>query len=52
MKYRDILTAFLVIGFFLSLAYTIAVANSVWWWIAPVVFGIAIVWAMYYLWLT
>jgi hypothetical protein len=52
MKYRDILTTFLLIGFFLSLAYTIGVANSVYWWIAPILFGIGLGWAIYYLWLT
>lgn len=53
MKYRDILTLVLVIGFLLSLAYTLGVANSVWyWWIAPIAFGIALAWAVYYLWLT
>jgi len=52
MKYRDVLTAVLVIGFLLSLAYTLGVATSVWWWIAPIGFGIALAWALYYLWLT
>jgi hypothetical protein len=53
MKYRDVLTTILGLGFFLSLAYTVGVANSVWyWWIAPIAFGIALAWAIYYLWLT
>ena len=52
MKYRDVITTILILGFFLSLAYTIGVAQSVWWWIAPLAFGVALVWAIYYLWLT
>lgn len=52
MKYRDILTVVLVLGFFLSLAYTLGVADSIYWWIAPMGFGIALAWAIYYLWLT
>jgi hypothetical protein len=53
MKYRDILTTFLILGFFLSIAYTLGVAQSVWyWWIVPIAFGIALAWAIYYLWLT
>ena len=52
MKYRDVLTTFLVIGFFLSLAYSLGVAQSPWWLILPIAFGIALVWALYYLWLT
>lgn len=52
MKYRDILTTFLVIGFFLSLAYSLGVAQSLWWLILPILFGIGLVWALYYLWLT
>jgi len=52
MKYRDVLTTFLVIGFFLSLAYSLGVAQSLWWLILPILFGIALVWALYYLWLT
>lgn len=52
MKYRDVLTTFLVIGFFLSLAYSLGVAQSPWWLILPILFGIALVWTLYYLWLT
>jgi hypothetical protein len=53
MKYRDILTTFFILGFFLSLAFTLGVAHSVWyWWIVPIAFGVALVWAIYYLWLT
>jgi hypothetical protein len=52
MKYRDVLTTALILGFFLSLVYTIGVAQSVYWWIVPIAFGIALVWAIYYLWLT
>ncbi len=52
MKYRDVVTTILVLGFFLSLAYTLGVAHSVWWWIAPIVLGIALVLTIYYLWLT
>jgi hypothetical protein len=53
MKYRDILTTFLILGFFLSLAYTLGVAQSVWyWWIVTIAFGVALAWAIYYLWLT
>lgn len=52
MKYRDVLTTFLVIGFFLSLAYSLSVAQSPWWLIIPAFFGITLVWALYYLWLT
>jgi hypothetical protein len=52
MKYRDVITTILILGFFLSLAYTVGVAQSVWWWIAPIAFGVALVWAIYYLWLT
>ena len=52
MKYRDVLTTVLVLGFFLSLAYTLGVAHSVWWWIVPLVFGVGLVWAIYALWLT
>ena len=52
MKYRDILTIFLVLGFVLSLAYTLGVATSPWFWVFPIVFGAGLVWAAYYLWLT
>lgn len=52
MKYRDVLTTVLILGFFLSLAYTLGVSQSVWLWIVPIAFGIALVWAIYYLWLT
>jgi hypothetical protein len=52
MKYRDVLTTVLILGFFLSLVYTLGVAHSVWLWIVPIAFGIALVWAIYYLWLT
>jgi hypothetical protein len=52
MKYRDVLTTVLVLGFCLSLAYTLGVAHSVWWWIVPIAFGVGLVWAIYYLWLT
>lgn len=52
MKYRDVLTTVLILGFFLSLAYSIGVAQSVYWWIVPVAFGVGLVWAIYYLWLT
>jgi|GEM_PF-1153573 len=52
MKYRDVLTAGLIIGFFLSLAYTLGVAQSIWWWIVPIAFGVALAGAIYYLWLT
>ncbi len=52
MKYRDILTTFFILGFFLSLAYNLGVATSVWFWIIPIAFGIALAWALYYLWLT
>jgi len=52
MKYRDLITVFLVLGFFLSLAYTLGVAQSVWYWILPIGFLIALLWALYFLWLT
>jgi NhaP-type Na+/H+ or K+/H+ antiporter len=52
MKYRDVITTILVLGFFLSLAYTLGVSSSVWWWIAPIGFGVALLLAIYYLWLT
>jgi hypothetical protein len=52
MKYRDILTVFLIVGFLLSLAYTLCVATSVWFWVIPIAFFIGLVWAAYYLWLT
>ena len=52
MKYRDLITAFLLVAFPLSIAYTVGVAKSVWFWVLPVAFGIALAWAIYYLWLT
>jgi hypothetical protein len=52
MKYRDLITVFLILGFFLSLAYKLGVAKSVWFWILPIGFFIALLWALYYLWLT
>jgi hypothetical protein len=52
MKYRDILTIFFVLGFFLSLAYAWGVSTSLWFWVVPIAFGIALAWAAYYLWLT
>lgn len=52
MKYRDIITTFLILGFFLSLAYTLGVAHSVYWWILPISFGVGLILAIYYLWLT
>lgn len=52
MKYRDIITTFLVLGFFLSLAYTLGVAHSIWFWVIPLAFFVALVWALYALWLT
>jgi len=52
MKYRDVLTVFLVVGFFLSLAYVIGVSKSPWFWVVPILFFIGLIWALYYLWLT
>jgi hypothetical protein len=52
MKYRDILTVFFVLGFVLSLAYTLGVATSAWFWVLPIGFGIGLLWTVYYLWLT
>ncbi len=52
MKYRDVLTVFFALGFVLSLAYTLGVAKSVWFWALPIAFGVALVWTLYYLWLT
>jgi hypothetical protein len=52
MKYRDILTLFLILGFSLSLAYTLGVAKSAYFWVIPIAFFIGLVWAAYYLWLT
>jgi hypothetical protein len=52
MKYRDVLTVFFVLGFVLSLAYALGVSTSLWFWAVPIAFGIALVWAIYFLWLT
>ena len=52
MKYRDVLTVFFILGFVLSLAYALAVSQTIWFWIVPIVFFIALLWALYYLWLT
>jgi hypothetical protein len=52
MKYRDVLTAFFALGFFLSLAYALGVSTSLWFWVVPIAFFIALVWAIYFLWLT
>jgi hypothetical protein len=52
MKYRDLLTAFLLVGFLLSLAYAFGVSQTVWFWIVPILFFVALLWAVYYLWLT
>jgi hypothetical protein len=52
MKYRDVITVFLVLGLLLSLAFTLGVASSVWFWVVPIAFFVGVVWDVYYLWLT
>jgi hypothetical protein len=52
MKYRDVLTVLFALGFVLSLAYAWGVSTSVWFWAVPIAFGIALIWAIYFLWLT
>ncbi|HVQ01337.1 MAG TPA: hypothetical protein VMT57_07465 [Candidatus Thermoplasmatota archaeon] len=52
MKYRDVITVFLILGFFLSLGYAYGVSKSLWFWVIPLVFGAGLIWAAYYLWLT
>jgi len=52
MKYRDVLTVFFALGFVLSLAYALGVSTSLWFWAVPFAFGIALVWAIYFLWFT
>jgi hypothetical protein len=51
MKYRDIITLFVEIVFVLSLAYSIGVAKSVWFWIVPISLLVAIVFVIWKLWL-
>jgi hypothetical protein len=52
MKYRDLLTAFLIVGLLLSIGYAAGVAKVWWFWAVPIAFFIGLVWALYYLWLT
>jgi hypothetical protein len=52
MKYRDVLTVVILIGFFLSIGYAWGVSKTIWFWIVPLVFLIALIWTLYYLWLT
>jgi hypothetical protein len=52
MKYRDVLTVFFALAFVLSLAYALGVSKSMWFWVLPIAFGIGLVWAICYLWLT
>jgi hypothetical protein len=52
MKYRDVLTAFFIVGLLLSLGYAWGVSKTVWFWVLPIIFLIALIWAVYYLWLT
>jgi hypothetical protein len=51
MKYRDVITLFVAIGFVLSLAYSIGVANSVWFWIVPILLLVTIILVIWKLWL-
>jgi len=49
MKYRDIITVFLTLIFFLSLAYTLGVDSS--FWIMPLILFIVLVIITYKLWI-
>jgi len=51
MKYRDIISLFVGIGFVLSLAYSIGVAKSVWFWIVPILLLVTIILVIWKLWL-
>jgi len=49
MKYRDLITVFLLIVFVLALAYTVGVDTSVWY--LPVISFIVLVFFVYKLWI-
>jgi hypothetical protein len=51
MKYRDVISLFVGIGFVLSLAYSIGVAKSVWFWIVPILLLVTIILVIWKLWL-
>lgn len=51
MKYRDVITLFVGIAFVLSLAYSIGVAKSVWFWIVPILLLVTIILVIWKLWL-
>ena len=50
MKYRDLITIFVGIGFILSLGYAIGAAESIWFWSLPAVLSAALVIIYYKLW--
>ncbi|MFO7677046.1 MAG: hypothetical protein R6V50_01505 [Thermoplasmatota archaeon] len=50
MKYRDVVTVFLALAFFLSLGYALGVARSLVFWIVPCFF-LSLLFLMYwYIW--
>ena len=49
MKYRDLITVFLFLLFFLSLAYTLGVNNNLWF--LPVILFVVSIFIFYKLWI-
>jgi hypothetical protein len=50
MKYRDILTVFLGIAFFLSLGYAVGVSQNIWFWIVPFLLLLSLLLMYVYVW--
>lgn len=50
MKYRDVITVFLGIAFFMSLGYALGVSQTIWFWIVPISLLVLLLLMYMYIW--